>query len=93
MIDELTMAWHRGLQRLDVLRMGLDEYVSMYMKPWDVADMHDAQRAQQVRPSMASAIMGITGPHADQAPGGHQLQPGSAFGLNKYLSAPLVANR
>jgi hypothetical protein len=25
-IDELTMAWHRGLQRLDVLRVKLDEY-------------------------------------------------------------------
>jgi hypothetical protein len=83
MIDELNMAWHRGLQRLDVLRVGLDEYVSMYMKPWDVADMHDAQRAQWVRPSMSSAIQRIIRPHPDQAPGGHQLQPGSAFGLNK----------
>jgi hypothetical protein len=45
--------------------------------------MSEAERAQQVRPSMAIAIQGITGPHPDQAPGGHQLQPGSAFGLNK----------
>jgi hypothetical protein len=39
MIDELTKAWHRGLQRLDGLRVKLDEYVSMYMQRWDVADM------------------------------------------------------
>jgi hypothetical protein len=75
MIDELTMAWHRGLQRLDVLRVKLDEYVSMYMQRWDVADMSEAERAQQVRPSMATAVQGITGPRPDQAFGGHQLQP------------------
>jgi hypothetical protein len=80
MIDELTVAWHRGLQRLDVLRLGLDEYVDMYMNPWDVADMSEEERAQQVRPSMATAIQGITRSLPDQAPGGHQLQP----------SAPLV---
>jgi hypothetical protein len=75
MIDELTMAWHRGLQRLDVLRLGLDEYVSMYMRRWDVAEMSEAERAQQVRPSVATIVQGITGPRPDQAPGGHQLQP------------------
>lgn len=62
MIYELTTAWHHGLQRLDVLRLGLDEYVSMYMRRWDVADMSEAERAQQVRPSMATAIQGISGP-------------------------------
>jgi hypothetical protein len=76
MIDELTMAWHRGLQRLAVLRVKLDEYVSMYMQRWYVADMGEAERAQQVRPSMATAaVHGITGPRPDQAFGGHQLQP------------------
>ena len=59
MISELTKAWDRGLQRLDVIRQGLDEYVHRYMHCWDVADMSEAQRAQ-LRPSMAAAIQGIT---------------------------------
>lgn len=60
MMSELSKAWHSGLQRLDVLRPGLDEYVQMYMNRWDLAEMSEAERAQ-VRPSMASAIQGITG--------------------------------
>ncbi len=79
MINELTMAWHRGLRRLDVLRVKLDVYVSVYMQRWDVATMSEAERAQQVRPSMATAILGITGPHPDQASAAAL----SAIGLNK----------
>jgi hypothetical protein len=31
MISELTKAWDRDLQRLDVIRLGLDEYMHRYM--------------------------------------------------------------
>jgi hypothetical protein len=58
-ISELTEAWDRGLQRLDVIRLGLDEYMHRYMHCWDVVDMNEAQRAQ-LRPSIAAAIQGIT---------------------------------
>ncbi len=65
--------------------MGLDEYVSMYMKPWDVADMSEAERAQQVRPSMATAIHALARASVGRVQtrrlvAMHQLQP----------SAPLV---
>ena len=56
MISELTKAWDRGLQRLDVIRQALDEYVRRYMQCWDVADMNEAQRAQ-LRPIMAAAMI------------------------------------
>jgi hypothetical protein len=55
--QDATKAWDRGLQRLDVIRLGLDEYMKRYMHCWDVADMNEAQRAQ-LRPSMAAAIQG-----------------------------------
>ncbi len=72
MINELNKAWERGLQRLDVIRQGLDEYMRRYMHCWDAADMNEAQRAQlrpsrpsmaaaiQLRPSMVAAIQGTT---------------------------------
>lgn len=58
MVNELSKAWRQGLQRLDVLRPGMEEYERVYMQPWDVADMAEEERLQ-VRPSIAAAIQGI----------------------------------
>jgi hypothetical protein len=64
MINEVTKAWDRGLQRLDVIRPGLDEYVRRYMHRWDAANMTEGQLSQ-LRPSMAAAIQGTSQPLHD----------------------------